>query len=252
MTNDTTWEKDRLYQTIARRLLEVFCSGRYKPGDRLPTERELAVEYNVSRPTIREAIIALEVQGIVEVKIGSGAYLKDLPKTSDAAAFDVSAFELTEARLLLEGEAAALAATQITDEELSTLAHLIDEMAKENERKAGTENADHQFHLTIARATRNAALVHLIDNLWSLRAKSPETALLYAKARSANVKPVVDEHKVILDALRTRDPTKARAAMRAHLTAVLDSLLFATEEKAIEEVRKASASRRARYVKAIA
>ncbi|MCW2351546.1 GntR family transcriptional repressor for pyruvate dehydrogenase complex [Sphingobium sp. B1D7B] len=252
MASEPISGRDRLYQAIAHQLLEVFGSGRYKPGDRLPTERELAIQYNVSRPTIREAIIALEVQGIVEVRVGSGAYLKGLPSAGDPAAFNVSAFELTEARLLLEGEAAALAAAQITDEELATLAQLIDEIATENERNAGTEDADHQFHLTIARATRNSAIVNLIDNLWSLRAKSPETALLYAKARSANVKPVIDEHQVILDALRTRDPAKARAAMRAHLTAVLDSLLFATEEKAIEEARKASASKRARYERAIA
>jgi len=251
MANDGEGGRDRLYQAIARRLLEVFASGRYQPGDRLPTERELAIEYNVSRPTIREAIIALEVQGIVEVRVGSGAYLRGLPSAAGQAQFNVTAFELTEARLLIEGEAAALAAAHITDEELDTLAKLVDEMARENERNAGTEDADHQFHLTIAGATRNAAMVNLIDTLWSLRAKSPESALLYAKARSANVKPVVDEHQVILDALRTRNPATARAAMRAHLSAVLDSLLFATEERAIEEARKMSASKRARYVQAL-
>lgn len=243
--------RDRLYRTIARRLLACFSSGQYQPGDRLPTERELAIAFNVSRPTIREAIIALEVQGIVEVRVGSGAYLRGLPNASDQAQFNVTAFELTEARLLVEGEAAALAASQITDAELETLTRLIEEIAKENERNAGTEDADRQFHLTIARATRNSALVSLIDALWSLRAKSPESALLYAKARSANVKPVIDEHQAILAALRTRNPATARAAMRAHLSAVLDSLLFATEERAIEEARLVSASKRARYVQAL-
>ncbi|MBA4760991.1 FadR/GntR family transcriptional regulator [Sphingomonas sp.] len=251
MADEREGGRDRLYQAIARRLLEVFASGQYQPGDRLPTERELAIDYHVSRPTIREAIIALEVQGIVEVRVGSGAYLRGLPSATDAATFNVSAFELTEARLLVEGEAAALAASQITDAELATLAKLIDEIARENECNAGTEDADRQFHLTIAQATRNAALVNMIDTLWSLRAKSPESALLYAKARSANVKPAVDEHQAILDALRTRDPATARAAMRAHLSAVLDSLLFATEERAIEEARKVSASKRARYVQAL-
>ncbi|WP_422056423.1 FadR/GntR family transcriptional regulator [Sphingomonas sp.] len=243
--------RDRLYRTIARRLLASFSGGQYQPGDRLPTERELAITYNVSRPTIREAIIALEVQGIVDVRVGSGAYLRGLPDATDEAQFNVTAFELTEARLLVEGEATALAASQITDAELETLARLIEEIAKENERNAGTEDADREFHLTIARATRNSALVSIIDTLWSLRAKSPESALLYAKARSANVKPVVDEHQAILDALLTRDPAIARAAMRAHLSAVLDSLLFATEERAIEAARIASASKRARYAKAL-
>lgn len=251
MTTDSEGARDRLYQAIARRLLEVFASGRYQPGDRLPTERELAIEYNVSRPTIREAIIALEVQGIVEVKVGSGAYLRDLPNASERARFNVTAFELTEARLLIEGEAAALAASQITDEELDALEALVDEIMRENEGNSGTEDADREFHLTIARATRNSALVDIVDNLWSLRANSPESALLYAKARTANVKPAVDEHLAILEALRSRDPATARAAMRTHLAAVLDSLLFATEERAIEEARKMSASKRARYVQAM-
>lgn len=243
--------KDRLYQELARKLLEDFSGGRYSPGDRLPAERELSQFYKVSRPTVREAIIALEVQGIVEVRVGSGAYLKKLPDDDLSSNFGISAFELTEARLLLEGETAALAALQITDEEIAQLEQLLLEIARENELNEGAEIADREFHLTIARATRNAALVLMVDNLWTLRAQSPESALLHAKARTANVKPVVDEHTAILEALRSRKPAAARKAMRAHLSAVIDSLLFATEERAIAQAREASASKRNRYTGAI-
>lgn len=243
--------KERLYKEIADRLIVDFAGGKYKTGDRLPTERELASEYDVSRPTIREAVIALEVQGIVEVRLGSGAYFREMPETANKSGFDISGFELTEARLLLEGEAAALAAAEITDEEIETLEGLVNEIAQENARHSGTEEADREFHLTIARATRNAAIVRLVTDLWTVRARSAPTALLYAKARAANIIPVVEEHRAIVDALRTKDPIKARQAMRAHLTAVLDSLLFATEEKVIEEARKASENRRIRYSKAI-
>jgi GntR family transcriptional regulator, hexuronate regulon transcriptional repressor len=242
---------DRLYHELARAIITELASGKYQVGDRLPAERELALEHEVSRPTVREAIIALEVQGLVEVRVGSGAYVKRLPGDEDTPGFNITAFELTEARLLFESEAAALAASQITDEELAELEQRVKDIALENQSSNGTEEADREFHLTIARATRNSAVVRTIEELWRIRATSPESALLHAKARFANVKPIVDEHSAILDALRARDPAAARAAMRTHLASVLDSLLFATEEKAISEARKVAAEKRQRYTSAV-
>jgi GntR family transcriptional repressor for pyruvate dehydrogenase complex len=239
--------QDRLYQELARKLMAELASGRYAVGDRLPAERELAAEHEVSRPTVREAIIALEVQGLVEVKVGSGAYVLRLPGKEEVPGFNITGFELTEARLLFEGEAAALAATQINDEELAELEGLVRDIARENLSVGGTEEADRAFHLAIARATRNNAIYESIEHLWELRRTSPESAQLHALARSANIKPVVDEHSAILGALRARDANAARAAMRTHLSAVLDSLLFATEEKAVEEARRAVAAKRQRY-----
>jgi GntR family transcriptional repressor for pyruvate dehydrogenase complex len=243
---------DRLYQDLARSLLEELASGKYPVGTRLPAERDLALRYDVSRPTVREAIIALEVQGLVEVKIGSGAYVRRLPGEEDRPGFNVTAFELTEARLLFEGEAAALAATQVTDEDVAEIALLVERIAEENQDPNGTETADREFHLAIARATRNVAVYNAIEHLWDLRATSPEAALLHEKARHAQIKPVVEEHTAILDALRARDPNAARAAMRAHLSAVLDGLLFATEERLLAEARKATQAKRDRYSRALA
>ena len=174
-----------------------------------------------------------------------------MPDGSGAAVFDISAFELTEARLLVEGEAAALAAEYITEDELDLLDSLVKEIAQENQRSAGTELADREFHLTIARATRNAALAMLIENLWDVRDNSKPTALLYAKARAADVKPVVKEHRDIVLALRKRDADQTRLAMRSHLSAVLDSLLFATEERDVQEARSAAANRRSRFEKSM-
>lgn len=242
--------QDRLYQELARQLLAAIASGQYAVGDRLPAERELAAEFNVSRPTVREAIIALEVQGLVEVRVGSGAYVRQRPDERLSTAFDVTAFELTEARLLFEGEAAALAATQISEAELDELDDLVRDIAQGNDHGDG-EIADRAFHLLIARATRNAAIVKTIDELWELRSTSPECALLHEKARNAQVKPVVPEHTAIVEALRSRDPARARAAMRAHLGAVIDHLLFATEERAVEEARRAAQTTRDRYAKSV-
>ena len=159
----------RLYQDLARSLIVEIESGRYPVGARLPAERELAALHNVSRPTVREAIIALEVQGLVEVKIGSGAFVRRLPGRGDLPGFNITAFELTEARLLFEGEAAALAAAQITGEELAGIERLVEAIAHENNRPDGAEAADRAFHLAIARATRNGAIYDAIEHLWDLR-----------------------------------------------------------------------------------
>jgi GntR family transcriptional repressor for pyruvate dehydrogenase complex len=239
--------QDRLYQDVARKLNSELAANRYPVGSRLPAERELALHYGVSRPTIREAMIALEVQGLVEVRVGSGAYVMRLPGVNDIPGFDISAFELTEARLLFEGEAAALAATAASDEDIEEIARLVDEIASENRDPKGTDKADRAFHLAIARATRNTAVFNAISHLWELRYSSPEAALLHEKARTAFVKPVVEEHTAVLEALRRRDPAAARVAMRAHLSAVLDSLLFATEEKAVAEARRLAEAKRQRY-----
>jgi GntR family transcriptional regulator, hexuronate regulon transcriptional repressor len=252
MSDAPNKSQDRLYQDLARSLLEELASGRYPVGARLPAERELAVTYNVSRPTVREAMIALEVQGLVEVRVGSGAYVRRLPGKEDIPGFNITAFELTEARLIFEGEAAALAASQITDDELAEIAKLVEAIAQENLETDGAERADRDFHLAIARATRNTAIYNAIEHLWDLRSASPEAALLHEKARTANIKPVVDEHTAVLTALRNRDPAAARTAMRAHLSQVIDSLLFATEERAIKEARLAAKARRQRYAQSAA
>lgn len=243
-------QAERLYQRLARDLFNELAAGRYAIGDRLPAERELSIQYNVSRPAVREAMIALEVQGYIEVRIGSGAYVRALPGEADAPGFTVTAFELMEARLLIEGEAAALAAVHIQDEELAELERLVAEIEQENRVSGGSTNADHAFHMLIATATRNAVIRAQVEEMWRLRSTSPNCALLLEKARTANVQPVVEEHKAVLDALRARDPSAARAAMRNHMSSVIDHLLFATEEEAIEAARRNFASTRERYGRA--
>ncbi len=252
MSSKVENSSNRLYQDLARKLMTEIASGRYAVGSRLPAERELALQMEVSRPTVREAIIALEAQGWLETRVGSGTYVVRPDGNQTTAKFDVSAIELTEARLLFEGEAAALAATQVTEADLEEITSLVDQIAAENLAPDGSEQADRAFHLAIARATRNSAVYNTIEQLWDLRANSPEAALLHEKARTANIKPVVDEHTAILAALRTRDPAAARSAMRAHLSQVLESLLFATEERQIEAARASIQAKRDRYARATA
>lgn len=238
---------ERLYQKLARHIFDDLVAGRYAIGSRLPAERELCAEYGASRPAVREALIALEVQGYIDTRVGSGAYVRRLPGREDHPGFAITAFELTETRVAFEGEAAALAAKQITDDEIAQLERLLEEMTVENLRPKVTEDADREFHMTIARATRNAGIVLMIDELWRLRSTSPACALLHDKARNAKIRPVVAEHRRIVEALKARDPQAARAAMRAHLAAVMDHLLFTTEEMALEAARRAAAGVRARF-----
>ena len=150
------------------------------------------------------------------MRIGSGAYVKKLLGAADAPEFNVTAIELTEARLLIEGEAAALAATNLTDDGLNQLDALVARMADEREGESAQFAANKAFHLLIARGTRNAAMIHAVEELWRMHASSPESALLHDKARDAKVTPVIDGHSAIVAALRSGDAGKARIeVMRA-------------------------------------
>ena len=192
----------------------------------------------MSRPTIREALIALEVIGLVRSRHGSGIYVADNPP-ADAlpTGLDIGAFELTEARRLFEGETAALAALSITDADLARLETLIGDMERENQQNVGGEHADREFHSVIARATGNSAIVGVVESLWDARYSSLLCAHMLERARCAGVQPRIEEHLVILAALRDRDPAAARSAMRDHLVRVIDGLLEATETDTIERAR---------------
>jgi len=122
-------EPRRLYEQIARKLAKSIAGGEYEMGQRLPSERELAQTFDVSRPTVREAIIALELDELVDVRLGSGVYVKNRqPPSGSEGTKDIGPFELLEARRAIEGEACALAALRIEDKQLVQLAALIAEM----------------------------------------------------------------------------------------------------------------------------
>jgi GntR family transcriptional repressor for pyruvate dehydrogenase complex len=240
----------RLYKRVADELRAAILAGSYPPGRRLPAERELAEMYNVSRPTVREAVIALELQGLVEVRVGAGVFVLEATaaeRTRGGPELTIGPFELMEARKVIESETAALAATLIDDEQLERLDRIIESMEEENRLDIQGESADHQFHVAIAESTGNSALAAVIDNLWVIRETSPMMINVMEKARSKGVKPMVDEHRKIVAALRKHDPAAARAAMQSHLTRVIDELLQATETEAMQKVQTEIAARRQRF-----
>lgn len=240
----------RLYERVAQTLASEVMAGTYPVGARMPSERELAVRFDVSRPTIREALIALEVDGLVEVVTGSGVYVTSLTrKAGTPAPMDIGPFELLEARARIEGEAAALAARHITDETIQELEALVVEMEEENARDVVmSEDADRRFHLTIARATDNSAMSYVVEALWDVRSQSLQTIKFLDKVRAEGVKPRIDEHSRIVEALRRRDPDAARQAMRDHLRGVAEMIFSATEAEALERARAEMAETRQRYV----
>jgi GntR family transcriptional regulator, hexuronate regulon transcriptional repressor len=249
----TAIDTRKLYRQVADSIMTSIKSGDYKPGSRLPSERDLAASFKVSRPTIREAMIALEILGLVESRHGSGIYVTEHPPAQMGADdLDIGAFELTEARRLFEGEAAALAATIITEEQLDEIEAIIGDMVKENNRKQTGELADRRFHVAIARATRNTAITTVIENLWDIRYKSPLCRHMLETARSVGVQPRISEHRRILAALRKHDSRAARNAMRDHLARVIDGLLAATETDAVDSARKKAVSKRHEYTRRLA
>ena len=239
---------NRLYERVARELAKEIAGGGYVLGDRMPSERLLAEQYQVSRPTIREAMIALEVDGMVEVVTGSGVYVRALaPKTAVPAPADIGPFELFEARAAIEGEAAALAARSITPEDITLLEELIGKMEAANARDIPeAEGFDREFHLTIARASNNSAILMCVTMLWDARAASLQNVKFMEKVHGEGITPRIDEHSAIISALKSGDPDASRKAMRAHLRRVADAVFDATEAAAGERVKAELAHERRR------
>ena len=240
---------ERLYHSIAHKIEALIDSGSYPPGSRLPAERELAEQFGVSRVAVREAEIALQAVGRIRIKTGSGAYVLDSQGDCKNQLPDVSAFELTEARALFEGEAAALAAAQIDDATLAELERYIEIMATTGPDDEAGELADRDFHRTVAGASGNAAITHVIETLWKLRTDLESVKAVYESVCSEDFGARAQEHSEILDALRAHDPTAARVAMRKHFTRLLESMLDVTEERALEELRRQATESRQRYLK---
>ena len=229
----------RLYHSVAQRIRELIEDGSFPPGTRLPGERNLAEQFGVSRVTVREAQISLAAIGLLDIRIGSGVYVL-CQSAGDAAAMpDVGAFELTEARSAIESEAAALAATTITDDELDTLDAIVMRMGKESDPNCPlAADADRDFHMVIANATKNNAMVETIERLWKIRNEKADVKEAYDAICGKSPDKRLKEHRDIAIALRRRDPERARKAMRTHFKCIIEAMLSAIEAQAIEEARR--------------
>lgn len=214
-------ESPRLYQQIADRIKGLIADGTFRVGERLPAERELAITLGVSRPSVREGLIALEVQGNVEIRGGSGVFVCAQPQARRAKAtpeLGDSPRELMQARSALESAAVILACAHGTPRQLKQLRAIVEAMRAEMERRAPLE-LDRQFHMTLAEMGGNTVIARLISELFDER-HSPISAKLSSRYENARSwKAALKEHEAILRALEARDPIAAQAAMLSHLRA---------------------------------
>jgi len=215
-------EPRRLYRQIAEQIRGLIHSGEYSPGARLPPERDLAKQLGVSRPSVREALIALEVEGLVEVRIGSGIYVqRPVPKGNGEMPLAVHAeagpFELLRARFVIESECAALAAKSAKKPQLAAIEEALEVMQQEFDAEKQPLSGDRLFHVRIAEATGNGALVAVVNMLWEER-----TGPLYQQLEHHYDSPglwvaAMAEHRAVVKAIVAHNAAGARAAMQRHL-----------------------------------
>ncbi|HEX3757051.1 MAG TPA: FadR/GntR family transcriptional regulator [Kofleriaceae bacterium] len=217
-----TVETRRLYQQIAAQLSALIASGEFAVGQRLPSERELAVQLGVSRPSLREALIALELEGLVEVRVGAGIWVTaaSARPPTPAQQEGEGPFELLRARWLIEGEVAAAAAREATAADLTTIRAALAEMERLEKKHEDFSTFDREFHLRVAASTHNGVLQTVVEDLWD-RGRGAMWRLMEQHFRTPALQAAtVADHRAIYQALAAHDPREARNAMRAHLKRV--------------------------------
>lgn len=215
-------EPRRLYRQIADQIRTLIRNGEFSAAARLPPERDLARQLGVSRPSVREALIALEVEGLVEVRIGSGIYVRHanarLPE-NDTALPAAGPFENLRARYVIESECAALAAKSAKRAQFAAIEDALAAMQREHETQKQPLSGDRVFHLRIAEATGNGALVAVVKMLWEDRAGALYQQLEHHYDSPDTWTNAIGEHRAIVRAIGAKDPKAARAAMQRHLNA---------------------------------
>lgn len=220
-----TVEPQRLYRQIAEQVRSLIAGGEFAGGSRLPAERDLAKQLGVSRPSVREALIALEVEGWVEVRTGSGVYVLDrtghngktngaVPKISPT---EWGPLELIRARRVVEGEIAALAAVQGKRRDTDAMARAIDAMRADADRNVMPLEGDRAFHTSIVQACGNVVLIETVQGFWDSR-RGPLFERLGGYFETVDSwRSAIAEHEAIHAAIRARDAAAARTAMHDHL-----------------------------------
>nr|WP_321458004.1 FadR/GntR family transcriptional regulator [uncultured Cohaesibacter sp.] len=207
------------YRVVADQIADLIRKGALELGQKMPPDAELVELLQVSRPTIREAMISLEMMGYVETRFGYGAFVAQrLPTKGPGLIDDCSFSELVEARYWFEADIAAVAALSISEEKIAELRDILERMKVPDLPVHELDKYDADFHMEIAKATQNSMFITILDQLWSVRERFPNWARIRRQILGAkeNIVAVQKEHEVILDALEARDPEGARRAMQVH------------------------------------
>lgn len=219
-------QSSRLYEQIVKQIEDSIEKGELKAGDQLPAERELAIQFGVSRTAVREAVKALREKGLVEAYAGRGTFITSETSNSIRLTFDrmiksgprEGTLHLVEVREILEPEIAALAATRVTEESLDELREAIKIMDSSKADPDSFIEADLDFHLALGEAAANPLILSLIDSIVGVLR---EQRLSIFKVQGGPERGQY-HHKRILEAIENHDPVGAREAMRAHLRQVRD------------------------------
>jgi DNA-binding FadR family transcriptional regulator len=214
-------ETQRLYRQIADQLRIAIQAGEWPVGERLPAERDLAKQLGVSRPSVREALIALEVEGFVEVRTGSGVYVLQAPVRTAATAVahptEWGPLELIRARRVLEGEIAAIAAQAAKRKDIAAMTQALDAMVVDADNGVLPLRGDRDFHSAIVQACGNSVLIDTVQRFWDARRGPMFERMIDHFETPASWNAAIDEHRKILSAIRQHDADQARAAMHEHM-----------------------------------
>lgn len=221
------------YRLAADQIAAQIDDGSLRPGDKMPTERELVEKLGVSRATVREAIIALEIMGYVESRFSAGVFVKE--RATASAKHELNShvpdqvdgpFELLEARRIIEGEIAALAAERVTPSQIDALWRLTQAMEEHAGQALWNEPADAEFHAAIAEAAGNVPLARISADFWTQQREAPMWRAIGQNLDDANLRPkLVSEHEEIIAALTEGEADEARTAMHTHLASFAETLL---------------------------
>ena len=210
----------RVYQQIADQVLQLIQAGEFAVNSRLPSERDLAEQFKVSRPSVREALIALEVMGFVQIKMGSGVYVckpNQRKQSKQHPVKEFAPFELIQARALIEAEIAAQAAASRTPDNLLELEQALRNMVVLAAKQQNPLEADRQFHAVLARATGNQVLASLVEQMFDARMGVLFSRLSNYFDTKVTWDQAIKEHRAVLRAVSAQDSDRARAAMRHHM-----------------------------------
>ena len=235
-------EPKRLYRQIADQLAQLISSGEFPAGARLPAERELAASLGVSRASVREAIISLEMSGLVEVRVGTGIFVSSPPEGATRLGGDAGPgpFELLAARKLVEGEIAALAAKNATPADAAALRRSVERLEAKVTDFSAREAEDRDFHVLLAKATGNGSLELVVEGLWNQRAEL--WGRLQRHFHTAKLaERTIRDHAAIAGAVADRDSDAARAAMHRHLARVTREF-----QRGVDNTARADRGERAR------
>lgn len=239
---DSIWtpiRRSNLSDDITDRLITSVLNGAFKFGEKLPPERDLARQLEVGRPTVREAIRALSVIGLVDVRPGEGTFIANRHSDFVAKAFSwamlmdvTTAREVIEARTAIEVELALLAATRAQPEHIAELKRLVSLMAKATDA-ATTIEADFQFHLELAGSAESPALYRLLEALHTVIKQWIDVAERSSVSTHADA---VRQHRKIIHAIERHDADAARRAMRMHLEDMGHRLISAIDGRSVTDI----------------